>query len=188
MKHRCKPFQNITLNEKFFQYSSGKHCKGGDYQCQNFHKAIFWTSWLHKNISITLQYSGDILRIFLKQKFVECSLNILEKLLCDYWNSPKDQHFLSSNDTLLTQKLLFNWEYFKKYFPGTYSLNVPWMPRTLQHWGSTQQILSKYCVPTGSFPRENHSESLTFIKLSAISTGGNHNLIEYDKDLFPFGG
>ena len=37
-----------------------------------------------KNIFITLQYSGDILGIFLKQAFVECSSNILETLLCDY--------------------------------------------------------------------------------------------------------
>ena len=44
-----------------------------------------------KNIFITLQYSGDILGIFLKQTFVECSSNILETLLRDYWNLPKDQ-------------------------------------------------------------------------------------------------
>ena len=36
-----------------------------------------------KNIFITLQYSKDILGIFLKQTFVECSSNILETLLCD---------------------------------------------------------------------------------------------------------
>ena len=60
-----------------------------------------------KNIFITLQYSGDILGIFLKQTFVECSSNILETLLRDYWNLPKDQHLLLSNHTLLTQKKLF---------------------------------------------------------------------------------
>ena len=47
-----------------------------------------------KNIFITLQYSGDILEIFLEQTFVECSLNIMETLLRDYWNLPKDQHLL----------------------------------------------------------------------------------------------
>ena len=47
-----------------------------------------------KRIFITLQYSGDILGIFLKQTFVECSSNILETLLRDYWNLPKDQHLL----------------------------------------------------------------------------------------------
>ena len=43
-----------------------------------------------RNIFIALQYSGDILRIFLKQTFMECSSNILETLLRDYWNLPKD--------------------------------------------------------------------------------------------------
>ena len=47
-----------------------------------------------KNIFITLQYSGDILEIFLEQTFVECSSNIMETLLRDYWNLPKDQHLL----------------------------------------------------------------------------------------------
>ena len=61
-----------------------------------------------KNIFITLQYSGDILGIFLKQTFVECSSNILETLLRDYWNLPKDQHFLLSNHTLLTKKTNFS--------------------------------------------------------------------------------
>ena len=36
-----------------------------------------------KNIFITLQYSGDIPGIFLKQTFVECSSNILETLRRD---------------------------------------------------------------------------------------------------------
>ena len=61
-----------------------------------------------KNISINLQYSGDILGIFLKQTFMECSSNILETLLRDYWNLPKDQHLVLSNHTLLTQKQLFH--------------------------------------------------------------------------------
>ena len=78
-----------------------------------------------KNIFITLQYSGDILGIFLKQTFVECSSNILETLLRDYWNLPKDQHLLLSNHTLLTQKQLFHRELFQKIFsfkmfPGCY--------------------------------------------------------------------
>ena len=37
-----------------------------------------------RNNFITLHYSKDILRVFLKQTFMECSLNILEKLLRDY--------------------------------------------------------------------------------------------------------
>ena len=63
-----------------------------------------------KNIFITLQYSGDILRIFLKQAFVECSSNTLEILLHDNWNLPKDQQLLLSNHTILTQKQLFHRE------------------------------------------------------------------------------
>ena len=59
-----------------------------------------------KNMFITLQYSGDILGIFLKQTFLECSSNILERLLPDYWNFPKDRHFLLSNHTLLSQTQL----------------------------------------------------------------------------------
>ena len=55
-----------------------------------------------KNIFITLQYSVDILGIFLKQTFVECSSNILKTLLRDYWNLSKDQHLLLSNHTFLT--------------------------------------------------------------------------------------
>ena len=65
---------------------------------------------------MTLQYSRDILRIMSKQKFVECSSNILETLLCDYWNLPKVQHLLSSHHTLLTQKQLFHREFVKKIF------------------------------------------------------------------------
>ena len=102
-----------------------------------------------KNIFITLQYSGDILGIFLKQTFVECSSNILETLLRDYWNLPKDQHLLLSNHTLLTQKQLFHRELFKKSFPLKYSLNVPCMSRTSQCWGNTQRIFPEYCVPAG---------------------------------------
>ena len=80
-----------------------------------------------KNIFITLQYSEDILRIFLKQAFVECSSNTLEILLRDNWNLPKDQQLLLSNHTILTQKQLFHRELFKKTFALKCSLNFPWM-------------------------------------------------------------
>ena len=43
-----------------------------------------------KNIFITLQYSRDILGIFLKQTFLECSSINLETLLHDYRNLPND--------------------------------------------------------------------------------------------------
>ena len=61
---------------------------------------------------MALQYSGDILGIFLKQIFVECSSNYPVTLLCDYWNLAKDQHLLFSNHTLLTQKQIFRQKIF----------------------------------------------------------------------------
>ena len=94
-----------------------------------------------KNIFITLQYSGDIFGTFLKQIFVECFSNILETLLCDNWNLPKDQHLLLSNHTLLTQNQLLHREHFKKSFPLKCSLNVP--PRYPQHCNA-EGTLSEY--------------------------------------------
>ena len=85
-----------------------------------------------KNIFIILQNSGCIFRIFLKQTFMECSSNILETLLRDYWNLPKDQYFLLSNHTFLTQKQLFHRELFEKSFPLKCSQNAPLLSRTLQ--------------------------------------------------------
>ena len=85
-----------------------------------------------KNIFIILQYSGHILGIYLKQTFVECSSNIVETLLRNDWNLLKNQHFLLSNHTLLTQKQLFHQELLEKYFPLKCSLNVPWMSRILE--------------------------------------------------------
>ena len=60
----------------------------------------------------------DILGTFLKQRFVECSSNVLETFLCDDWNLPIDQNLLMSNHTLLAQKQLFRPEFFKK-FPNS---------------------------------------------------------------------
>ena len=94
-----------------------------------------------KNIFITLQYSGDILGIFLKQTFVECSSNILETLLRDYWNLPKDQHLLLSNHTLLTQKQLFHRELFKKSFPLKCSLDVTNIATLREHSANIPGIL-----------------------------------------------
>ena len=136
----------LALNEKRFQKSSRKH----------FHritnKTIFRTFWHHKNIFIALKYSENILGMILKQTFVECSSIILETLLYDYWNLPKDQRSLLSNQTLLTQKKLFLWELLKKFFPLNCSLNVPRMSRTLQRRGNTQRIFLEYCVPAGKKP------------------------------------
>ena len=64
-----------------------------------------------------LQYSEDILGIFLKHKLLESSSNVLETLLCNYWNLSKGQHFFLSNHTFLTQKQIFHREFVRKYFP-----------------------------------------------------------------------
>ena len=108
-----------------------KAFKRWDCQCYKFHrithKTIFWTFGLHKNIFITLKYSGIILEMISKQTFMECSSDILETLLCDYWKLPKDQHLLLSHDTLLTQKQLFHRELFRNSFSLKCFLNVPWM-------------------------------------------------------------
>ena len=98
----------------------------------------FFTS---KNIFITLQYSGDILRIFLKQTFVEYSSNILEALIRDYWNFPKDQHLLLSNHRLLTQKQLLHWGLLKKSFPLKCSLDVPNIATLREHKVNISGIL-----------------------------------------------
>ena len=149
----AKLFKTLLLMKNSFNKVQKKHCKRGDCQYENFqritYKTIFWTFWFHKTIFITLQYSGNILGMFLKQKSVECSSNILETLLCDYWNLPKDQHLLLSNHTLLTQKQHNHWEFHKKYFPLKCSPKFLWMPGTLQHWENTQRIFPEYCVPAG---------------------------------------
>ena len=149
VKDRYKPFWNVTLNVKRFQRSSENIARkktANIYPQNNY--LNFLTS---KNIFITLEYSGDILGIFLKQIFVECCSNILETLLCDYWNLPKDQHLQVSNHTLLAQKQPFHRKLFKKSFPLKCSLNAPWMSRRLQHWGKTQRIFAEYCVPAEEY-------------------------------------
>ena len=82
---------------------------------------------------------------------MECSSNILEALLRNYWNLAKDQHLLLSIHTLLMQKQFSHRELLKNYFPLKYSLNVPWMSKTLQLRGNTQQIFPEYCVPAGLY-------------------------------------
>ena len=132
-----------------------KAFKRWDCQCYKFHrithKTIFWTCGLHENIFITLKHSGIILEMILKQTFMECSSDILETLLCDYWKLPKDQHLLLSHHTLLTQKQLFHGELFRNSFSLKCFLNVPRMSQTLERWGNTQQIFLEYCVPAGTY-------------------------------------
>ena len=76
------------------------------------------------NFTIFRGYSSNIHTF---NTFLECSSNILEALVSDSWNLPKDQRLLLSNYALLTQKQLFRRELFKEYFPLKHSLNVPWM-------------------------------------------------------------
>ena len=108
----------------------------------------FLTFWLHKNILITLQYSGDILAIFLKQKFVECSSNILETLLWLLEFAKRSTFVTVKWNT--QHKINFSIEnFFKKYFPLKFSLNVPWMTGALQYQRKTQQVFPEYCFPPG---------------------------------------
>ena len=91
-----------------------------------------------KNIFITLQYSGDIIEIFLKKTFLECSPNILETLFRDYWNLPKDQHLPLSNHTFLTKKQLFHQE---PLMSPKCSLDVPNIATLREHTANIPGIL-----------------------------------------------
>ena len=102
------------------------------------------------------------LGVFLKQKFVECSSNTLETMFCEYWDLPKDQHLLMSNHTLLTQIQLFYRELFKNFFPVKCSLNVPWMPGTLQRWGN---ILSEFSRNIACWLGYNDKSKFFFLQI-----------------------
>ena len=72
---------------------------------------------------------------------MECSSNILETLLHDYWNLPKDQHLLSSNHIFLTQKQFFHQEFFTKYSPLKCSLDVRKIATLREHSANIRGIL-----------------------------------------------
>ena len=81
-----------------------------------------------------------MLGIFLKQTFVECSTNILETLLRDYGNLPKDQHLLLPDHTLLTQKQLFHQELLNS--PNAQcSLDIPNIATLREHSANIPGIL-----------------------------------------------
>ena len=105
---------------------------------------------------------------------MECSSNILEALLRNYWNLAKDQHLLLSIHTLLMQKQFSHRELLKNYFPLKYSLNVPWMSKTLQLRGNTQQIFPEYCVPAGLYVSTNLRRSFkvkrTRLKVNQVTS------------------
>ena len=113
------------------------------------HKTISWIFWLHKNIFITLTifrgYPWNIFETEIRGMFFEYSGNIALWLL----EFAKRPTIVISKSYTLIEKQLFHWELFKKYFPSKCSLNVPWMPGTLQRWGNTQRIFPEYCVPAG---------------------------------------
>ena len=73
----------------------------------------------------------------MKQKFVECYSNILETLLCDYWNFPKGQHLFSSNHTFLTQTQLF----LREFLEGIFSLKI--FPGSPEH-SNVEGTLNEY--------------------------------------------
>ena len=95
-KHYCKC---KTVSMKFRKTLQERRLPISKF-LQNNPQSKFLNFLTSKNIFIALQYSGDILGMFLKQTFVECPSNILETLLRDYWNLPKDQHLMSSYHTL----------------------------------------------------------------------------------------
>ena len=97
-----------------------------------------------------LSFTRDILGIFLKQKFVECSSNITWWLL----ELAKRSTFAINKSYTFKQKQLFHREFFKKPIPLRCSLNVPWMSRTSQHWGITQRIFPEHCVSAGHLPHD----------------------------------
>ena len=95
-KHYCKC---KTVSMKFRKTLQERRLPISKF-LQNNPQSKFLNFLTSKNIFIALQYSGDILGMFLKQTFVECPSNILETLLRDYWNLPKDQHLMLSYHTL----------------------------------------------------------------------------------------
>ena len=80
-------------------------------KCETVSVKNFLTS---KKIFITLQYSGDALRIFLKQTFVECSSNILETFIRDSWDVSKETFIIKSYTFIA--KTTFPSRTFKKFF------------------------------------------------------------------------
>ena len=111
VKDQYEPFQNITLNLKRFQQSSEKTLQERRIRILKFSQDnpqnIFLNFLTSKNIFITLQYSGDILEIFLKQTFMECSSKVLETLLRDYWNFAKGSTFVIIKSYTFNTKLTF---------------------------------------------------------------------------------
>ena len=91
--------------------------------------------------------------MILKQAFVECSSNILETLLSDYWNLPKDQYLLLSNHTLLTQKQLFQLELFINSFSLKCSVMFSRCPEHCDTEGTLSvTMFPEYRVPAGLDP------------------------------------
>ena len=115
------------------------------WDCQYLKIHQFRQFFLQKHFRILKKHSGNIRGMILKQTFVECSSKILETLLCDYWNLPKDQYLLLSNHTLLTEKQLFHGElfinfFFFKMFPKC-SVDVPNIVTLREHSANIPRIL-----------------------------------------------
>ena len=60
-------------------------------------------------------------------------------------------NYRSTFDILLTQKQIFRWKFFKKYFPLKCPLNVCWMPGKLQRWRNNQQSSRNIACWLGTF-------------------------------------
>ena len=98
---------------------------------------------------------------------MECSLNILETLLRDYWNFPLSIWYYH---TLLTQKQLFHRDVSKKSFPVKCSLNVPGISWTLQHWTNTQRIFREYSGPAEHALKRTTVDSSSSYAVDALET------------------
>ena len=127
-KDRCEPFSKYyskckTVSIKFRKILHERRLPILKFSQDN-PQNIFLNFLTSKNIFITLQYSGDILGIFLKQKFgmfLEYSGNITSWLL----ESAKRSTFVIIKSNSFNTKTTFPSRTFKKSFPLKCYLNVP---------------------------------------------------------------
>ena len=124
-----------------------------------------------KTFFITLQYSGDILGIFLKRTFVECSSNVPQMYLkCSpnitLWllEFAKRSAFVTIKSYTFNTKTTFPWRTFSKIFSfkmfPKYSLDVPNIATLREHSANIPGI----CVPAGSLLKISLTENSIYLK------------------------
>ena len=147
VKHRCETLLKMvsiefrkTLQERKLPMIK---CSPENPQC-NF--LNFLTSWKYfHSLEVFWGYPWNVSETAIRGMFFEYSGNIALWLL-EFAN--RSTLAIVKSYTFNT-KITFPRRTFLKYFPLTCSLNVPWTPGRLQHWGNTQRILPEYCVPAG---------------------------------------